>query len=197
MFDSPFGKGKMLMGDNRYASAILGGFKFSTIFMAYSGSPLAILATGAYLNTNPASGTSLPFLKPGRFTSARINGRWGSGITAAAPGAITYVDAGAFESSADASAPAPANYMFSTIARTSPLGLQSPANYNLDVSLRRVFGLPFFESAKITIEGDLYNVTNHTLFGSIGTTVGSSNFGQIGGQSNNSRSGQLSGRIEF
>jgi hypothetical protein len=206
VFDLPFGKGHYI--DNKYAAAALGGFKFSTIFMAYSGSPLAITAQAPYLNTMGAgiSGTALPFLRPG-VTGARKNGRWGQGTVAnsclnqpapCTPTNPTYIDAGVFAAStATDTSLVPYNYMFSTIARTSPLGLQSPANYNLDISLRRSFGLHFKESAHVTIEGDLYNVTNHTAFGGIGTVVGSSNFGQVSTQSNTPRDAQVSARIEF
>jgi NAD(P)-dependent dehydrogenase (short-subunit alcohol dehydrogenase family) len=38
-----------------------------------------------------------------------------------------------------------------------------PGNYDIDISLRRSFGLPF-ESSRLTLEGDLYNLTNHAQF---------------------------------
>lgn len=199
VFDLPFGRGHYF--DSKFAAGALGGFKFSTIFMAYSGSPLAITAQAPYLNTTGAgvSGTALPFLKPGRL-GARVNGRWGQGTVAAPPSGSSnpsYIDSSVFANTTDGSLGAAQNYTFSTIARTSPLGLQSPANYNLDISLRRTFGLHLGETSRITIEGDLYNVTNHTLFGGIGTVVGSTNFGQVSTQSNTPRDAQLSARIEF
>ena len=204
VFDLPFGKGHYI--DNKYAAGAFGGFKFSTIFMAYSGSPLAITAQAPFLNTSGGvQTTAMPFLVPGR-TRARQNGRWGQG-TVANPclgvlGACTnvnpsYVDMNAFASTQNGALTPAQDYHISTIARTSPLGLQSPANYDLDISLRRTFPLHLGETSHLTIEGDLYNVTNHTQFGGIGQVVGSSNFGQVSTQSNTSRDAQLSARIEF
>lgn len=205
VFDSPFGKGRAI--DNKYASAVFGGFKFSTIFMAFSGSPLAITAQAPYLNTSGGiQTTAMPFLNPG-YTRARIKGRWGQG-TVANPCLYvpmgqkctfvnpSYIDTTPFAMAGNGLSAAQ-DYHISTIARTSPLGLQSPASYNLDISLRRSFPLHMGEGKHITLEGDLYNVTNHTQFGGIGTVVGSSNFGQVSVQSNSPRDAQLSARIEF
>ncbi len=199
VFDAPFGKGHMI--DSKYAAAAFGGFKFSTIFMAYSGSPLALTAQAPYLapvTTGAGFGTAEPFATVGR-TRARVNGRWGQGTVANAGTGQnpSYIDSTAFASTSNGGLTSAQNYTISTIARTAPFGLQSPANYNLDISLRRTFGLHLGETSRLTIEGDLYNVTNHTLFGGIGTVVGSSNFGQVSTQSNTARDAQLSARIEF
>ncbi len=200
VFDAPFGKGHMV--DSKYAAAAFGGFKFSTIFQAYSGSPLAITAQAPFLapsTTGAGFGTAMPFATAGR-TRARQNGRWGQGTLASTVAGATnpsYIDQNAFASTANGGLSTAQNYTISTIARTSPFGLQGPANYNLDISLRRTFSLHFSESARLTLEGDLYNVTNHTQFGGIGQVVGSTNFGQVSTQSNTSRDAQLSGRIEF
>jgi hypothetical protein len=69
-------------------------------------------------------------------------------------------------------------------------------NYEWDISLRRTFGLGF-EGVHMTLQGDLYNVTNHTEFGGIGTTFGSSSFGTVSSQANSSRDAQLMARFEF
>ena len=47
------------------------------------------------------------------------------------------------------------------------------------------------------LEADLYNVTNHTQFGGIGTVFGSATFGTVSTQANTSRDAQLTARIEF
>ncbi len=203
VFDAPFGRGHLI--DNKYASGAFGGFKVSTIFMAYSGSPLAITAQAPFLNTTQGiSVVAMPFVNPGRLR-ARQNGRWGQGTLAnpclGVTGTCTaqnpsYIDSTAFASTGNGLTSAQ-DYHISTIARTSPLGLQSPANYDLDISLRRSFPLHLGETSHLTLEGDLYNVTNHTQFGGIGTVVGSSNFGQVSVQSNLPRDAQLSARFEF
>jgi len=62
--------------------------------------------------------------------------------------------------------------------------------------VRRTFGL-HYEGVKLMLEGDLYNVTNHTQFGGIGTTYGSATFGQVSTQANNPRDAQLTAKILF
>jgi len=49
----------------------------------------------------------------------------------------------------------------------------------------------------MTLEGDLYNLTNHTQFLVGGTVFGSASFGTVSGQANTSRDAQLSVRVEF
>jgi hypothetical protein len=90
-------------------------------------------------------------------------------------------------------------HAFGNAARTAPFGLYGPGNYDIDISLRRSFAIPHFERSHHLLEGDLYNVTNHTQFGGIGTTFGgpTSNFGQVSSQANLSRDAQLAARFEF
>jgi hypothetical protein len=77
VWDMPFGR-TILVG-NTWERAILGGFKISGVYQAYSGSPLAITATAC--QTNPAQITCEPTLNP-NFTAkvARQNGKWGHGV---------------------------------------------------------------------------------------------------------------------
>ena len=211
VWDLPFGKGN-LGGARAWSRALLGGFKFSEIFQAWSGSPLAI--TGSACQTNPAQSGCYPNLNPSFSGPIRVNGEWGHGITAANPNAISYIAPSggtqgaptgpfiqpsllAVTSAFPNGSPFAPSYTFSNAPRTAPYGLIGPGNYDLDISLRRSFGLHVSESTKLTLQADMYNVTNHTQFGNIGTTVGNSNFGTVGGQANTSRDVQLSGRIEF
>jgi hypothetical protein len=207
VWDLPFGKGD-LGGSQAWERAILGGFKFSGIFQAYSGSPLAIL--GSSCQTNPALTTTAcePTMNPLYSGSARVNGGWGAGITAANPSAISYIapsggtlaaPTGPFIAPTSTllnSVWAPA-YTFGNAPRTAPYNLYGPGNYDVDISLRRSFGLHLGESSRLSLQADMYNVSNHTRFGGIGTTLGSSNFGAVSTQANTSRDIQLSGRIEF
>jgi len=73
----PFGKS--IFGEQPLERAILGGFKLSGIYQAYSGSPLAI--TGSTCQTNPADQTCEPTLNSNFSGSARQNGKWGTGVT--------------------------------------------------------------------------------------------------------------------
>jgi hypothetical protein len=80
VWDWPFGK--TILANKFVERAIFGGFKFSGVYQAYSGSPLAITASAC--QTNPASAQSTsscaPTLNPNFSGSARQNGKWGSGI---------------------------------------------------------------------------------------------------------------------
>jgi hypothetical protein len=197
IWDMPFGRS--ILASNYLERAVLGGFKFSTIFQAFSGSPLFI--TSSSCNTNPAqtnyggsNGACMPSLNPAFTGLARINGKWGSGVTAANFSSTTtpsnhFIDSSAFV----------ANnlYQFGNAPRTGAFNIYGPGNYNLDISLRRSINLHITESSKFSFQAELYNVTNHTQFTVANTIWGNSSFGQVGGQANNPRQAQLSGRIEF
>ena len=60
VWDMPFGRS--VLAGSAWERAILGGYKFSEIFQAFSGSPLAI--TGSSCQTNPAESTCNPMLNP-------------------------------------------------------------------------------------------------------------------------------------
>ena len=188
VYDLPFGRGA-IGGENAVARAFFSGFKFSTIFQArFAADHYRILLRG-----QPGCRYLLPNLQPLLRRQSRKD-QWivGAGITAANP-ATKYIDTNAFIlTPSTAAAP-----VFSNAARTAPYGITGPGNYSLDVSLRRSFGIPGWERAHLLLEGDLYNVTNHTQFGGIGTSFGSGNFGQVSNQSNLSRDAQLTGRFEF
>jgi hypothetical protein len=85
--------GKTILASNSAERAVLGGFKFSGIFQAYSGSPLAITATSCQTNpSTPMSSTSCaPTLNPNFIGSARIAGKWGKGATTANYNTNSYI----------------------------------------------------------------------------------------------------------
>ena len=130
----------------------------------------------------------------------RIHGKWGEGVTAAnfnasnssttQSSANQFIDVRGFQT-------AP-NFVFGNTARTAPYSIYGPGNYQLDLALLRSFPLHLGESSRLNLRAEMYNVTNHTLFGVASTVWGASNFGQVtSNPSYNRRSVQLSGRIEF
>ncbi|HEY1741666.1 MAG TPA: carboxypeptidase regulatory-like domain-containing protein [Granulicella sp.] len=205
----PFGSGH-LGGNHGWMRAAFGGFKFSEILQMYSGSPLALTASAG--QTNPAVSTVEPMLNPSFSGSARVGGRWGHGNTYGSP--VSYIASSACSTAQAPTGPfispvaptgqttclntsyAPA-YTFGNAPRTAPHGLTGPGNFDLDISLRRTFNLHLGQGTKLSLQADLYNVTNYVFFGGIGTTLGSSSFGQVSSQVNNPRAAQLSGRFEF
>ncbi|HEV2578910.1 MAG TPA: carboxypeptidase-like regulatory domain-containing protein [Acidobacteriaceae bacterium] len=188
VWELPFGRS--IANSHEWQRAILGGYRFSTIYQAYSGSPLPI--TGASCNANPAQSTCMPSYSGTFSPDANVmpNGHWGHGVTRTNYNTISFINSAAF-----AYAPA---YTFGNLPRTAPYNLYSPGNYNVDISLRRAFALHFTESAHVSLQADLYNVTNHTQFTVASPIYGNSSFGQVSGtQANARRSAQLSARIEF
>jgi hypothetical protein len=123
---------------------------------------------------------------------ARINGKWGNGVTRTtfnSPSNV-YIDSNAFVTTG--------NFVFGNTARTAPYNIYGPGNYNWDISLRRSFPLHLGESSRLSLQGDLYNVTNHTQFTVASPVFGNASFGQVSGtQANTRRSAQLSARIDF
>jgi hypothetical protein len=204
----PFGSGK-LGGGHAWTRALLGGFKFSEILQMYSGSPLAITASA--VQTNQAQAVNMPTLNPLYHGNPHINGRWGHGSTSAL--GLSNIAASTNTSTTGGCAPsgpfiapvaaclnsafAPA-YTFGNAPRTAPYGLTGPGNFDIDISLRRVFPL-HFEGSKLSIQADLYNVTNYVFFSasSLGVVVGNANFGTFSQQNNNARAAQISARLEF
>jgi hypothetical protein len=188
VWDLPIGRS--ILANSPWERAVFGGFKFSQIFQAFSGSPLPI--TGATCNTNPAQTTCMPSYNPSFAGPARINGNWGHGVTR-----TTFNSAKNVFINSNAFVYAP-SYTFGNLPRTAPYNIYGPGNYNLDISLRRSFPLHLGETARLNLQGDLYNVTNHTQFTVASPVFGNSSFGQVSGtQANTRRSAQLAARIEF
>jgi hypothetical protein len=96
-----------------------------------------------------------------------MNGDRGHGGNTTTLKTLQFINPAAFLTTASTAA-AP---LFSNAPRTAPYNLYGPANYDIDISLRRSFGL-HFEGPHLLLQADLYNLTNHTQFGGIGTVFG-------------------------
>ncbi|HVN93385.1 MAG TPA: TonB-dependent receptor [Terracidiphilus sp.] len=205
VWQMPFGK--TLFAGNALNRALLGGYTISGVYQAFSGSPLALTESAS--QTNPAQSTAMPIMNPqyGYNVSARQNGKWGKGITAANTGAISYIVPSTGTSAINAKGPfenpvtgvlSSYAYQFSDARRTAPYGLFGPGNYQLDLALVRSFPLHFTETASLNIRAEWYNVTNHTWFAVASTAVGNSSFGDVTSNSIATRkAAQFSARINF
>jgi Carboxypeptidase regulatory-like domain len=191
VWDMPFGRS--ILNGSSWERAVFGGFKFSEIFQAFSGSPLYI--TEASSNPNPAAAVNLPSLNPAFSGPARINGKWGQGVTAANYSSTTnpanqFINNSAFVTNTA--------YQFGNSPRTAPYNIYGPGNYDLDLGINRSFPLHFTESARFNFRADWYNITNHTWFAVASTAWGNANFGQVAPNTTAPRkSAQLSARIDF
>ncbi|MGD0547175.1 MAG: carboxypeptidase regulatory-like domain-containing protein, partial [Terracidiphilus sp.] len=206
----PFGK--TVLADKNLERAILGGFKFSGIYQAYSGSPLAITESSA--QTNQAESSTAPaILNPNFSGKVRQNGKkWGKGVSTN-PGDpnyytnVSFITPSTGTTTANAAGPfmnpvstilSSYAYQFSDAPRTAPYGLVGPGNYQLDLAMVRSFPLHITKTSKFDFRAEWYNVTNHTQFSVASTAVGNASFGQV--TSNgiaNRKAAQFSGRIEF
>jgi hypothetical protein len=205
VWDMPFGK--TVFNQNPIGRAVIGGFKFSGVFQAYSGSPLALTESSS--QTNPAEVNHVPIMNPNFSGQVRINGKWGHGASGDPryPVAISYIAPSTGTSVSTASGPfmnpvsgvlSSYAYKFGDAPRTAPYNLYGPGNYGLDLAIVRTFPLHITESSKLNFRAEWYNVTNHTQFGVASTAVGNGSFGQVGQSSiYNRRAGQFSARIEF
>jgi len=219
----PFGKS--VFAGSPVGRAILGGFKVSGVFQAFSGSPLAL--TESANQTNPAEINHVPIMNPNFTGQVRVNGKWGHGASGDPryPNAISYIAqsvggkdktsgsvvvpaSGPFISPVAPTSPSnqvsllnspsPYDYKFGDSPRTAPYNLYGPGNYNLDLSMSRTFPLHITEATKLNFRAEWYNVTNHTQFGIASTAVGNGSFGQVAQSSIYTRkAAQFSARVEF
>ena len=205
VWDMPFGRS--VLAGSPVERAIMGGFKLSGVFQAFSGSPLALTESSS--QTNPASSNSVPIMNPNFTGQVRVNGKWGQGTSGdprytAAP---SYIAPSTGTSVATAQGPFmnPVTgvlnsyaYLFGDAPRTAPYNLYGPGYYQLDLAMVRSFPLHITEATKLNFRAEWYNVTNNTLFGVASTAVGNGSFGQVN-QSGiyNRKSAQFSARIDF
>jgi hypothetical protein len=211
VWDLPLGRS--VLAHNEVERAIFGGFKFSEIFQAFSGSPLAI--TAATCQTNQALSTCNPNINPNFSGPIRVGGKWGAGAVASsttpksflapttnasATPTTTCVPSGPFILAAAPclnSSFAPA-YTFPNASRTAPYGAFGPGNYQLDLALVRSFKLHITESSRFNFRAEMYNVTNKTFFAVASSQVGNALFGTVTTSPNyNRRAAQFSARLEF
>ena len=201
VYQLPFGKGHW-GGGNPLVSNVVGGWAFSAIFQHQAGNPLSI--TSKNCDLPGVGGTCYPIYNPSFTGSARQNGGWGHGATAATLRKIQYINPAAFEATTQLSNP----FVIGNTTRTAPDGLFAPGDDRWQGSLRRTFNIMPDGRVKFVFEADVFNATNNVLFGStssnehggIGEQVtdnGSPSLGVVNGQSNQPRQWQFEGHIDF
>jgi hypothetical protein len=185
----PFGSS--VLAGSPVERAILGGFTFSGVYQAYSGSPL-VITVGSCQNNPAQPGNYCPAaLTPG-FSKAwvRQNGKWGNGANLSNYTKISYINSSAFQRADD--------YTYGNAPRTAAYNLYGPGNYQLDLAMSRSFPLHITEATKLDFRAEWYNITNHTLFSVASAAWGNANFGQIAQASGaNRKAAQFSARINF
>jgi len=222
-YDLPFGKGHI--GDSSFLiRTIAGGWTLSGIDTYYSGTPLFVTSSVCNSSLQPGAGQCMPDLNPD-FTgkSIRQNGPWGKGVTATTFSSIHYLQ-GSLSSNGNGTAAAATSltggwdnhnnpiacsnpafpfcdvnpFKIGDAPRAGAFQLRNPGTPNLNLGLRRTFGLGP-ERLKFVFAADCQNVFNKVTFSGINASVDSASFGTVSSATNNggSRDFQFSGRINF
>lgn len=151
---SPFGKGQRWLNSGGWSSKLAGGWQLSLLFVAYSGMPFTVSASGTSLNA-PGNSQQADLIGSGQVA---IFGNVG-------PGQL-YFDTSRF-------APVTA-VRFGTSGFDNIFG---PGLANVDLGLSRNF--KFGERWNLLFRANAFNLTNTPSFSNPNSTVGSSSFGQI------------------
>jgi len=173
LYELPWGPGKKWLNEG-LASTIIGGWQFSSIFVAYSGTPLNILASGT-LNT-PGNA-----LYADAVSEQKVLGGLGPGEQ--------YLD--------KASYAIPAVGTLGNMTRNG--GPDGPGFWGIDSSLFKRFG---FSGGRrfAEVRVDAFNLTNSVRWDNpneANRTVGSAAFGQLNATIGGQRSLRFGGRFVF
>jgi len=175
----PFGHGKKWLNSG-IASAVLGGWRVSSIYTISVGSPFGItdnsygFCNGAGTLSDRPNVTGNP-LPSGFHQTVGQNGLW-------------------FDRSAlDFSGTCPAAFATSNPQFTGPFdtskafgnapryftNVRNPGVNNLDFSVQKDFRIPAGEQTRIAFSADFFNLPNHPQFGEPASDPESSNFGKV------------------
>lgn len=149
-YELPFGKGKRWLSDNKFASALAGGWQLSWLYGGFSGYPFTVSADGASLN---APGSSQ---RADQVTSS-VKKLGGIGL------GTPFYDPTAFAPVTGA--------RFGTVGFNT---LLSPGTANLDLGLFREFRIT--EGIKLQFRTEAFNATNTPHFGAPQSNVSNANF---------------------
>src|SRR5439155_16733174 len=134
LFELPFGRGKT-WATRGFASRLLSGWQTNGMFVAYTGTPFTITASGADLNA-PGSSQTADQVTPGK---VKILGQIGANTS--------WFDPLAFRQ--------PGGVRFGTTGRNTLFG---PGLWNVNLSLFRTFRVT--ERVKTEFKAEAFNLTN-------------------------------------
>ncbi|MDQ6678529.1 MAG: hypothetical protein M3Z09_14680 [Acidobacteriota bacterium] len=168
-FDLPFGAGKPWLSDSRAASAVLGGWRATTIYQVQTSLPFTPSLSFDAANAGTVT-------RPNRVCDGNIDQRtvqhWFDTSCFVAPPSLTFGNSGRNV-------------------------LRAPGRNNLDVSLQRDFRLPVEHNSILQFRLEAFNVLNHPQFAAPGATVGNATNGIITSTSNENRQLQVGVRLAF
>ncbi len=198
VYDLPVGRGRQFASSiHPAANAIIGGWQFSTIFLAQTG-PFMTPSVGSVDPSGSGSGLSRT-QHPDRISngnsSSRTTDQWFDVNAFVCPGLTTRVANNCRIGVNPARDAAP-------IGRFGTAGvgiIRGPGTINLSVGLTKAFYLT--ERIKLEAGGSFTNISNHPNLADPNMTVTSSAFGRItsarSSELGGSRTGQVSMRLSF
>jgi hypothetical protein len=174
LYQLPVGKGKrFLNGANALTDQVLGGWNVGTIVTLDSGAPTNVFTNGDVANTGwgnqraQRTGAN-PYLSSGG--GGKALKQWLNAAAFAQPAAFTRGNEGRND-------------------------LHIPSFKNLDFNATKNFSL--FESSKLIFKAEMFNIFNHTNYGTPSNTVGSNGFGQILSANGQGRLVQFGLKVQF
>jgi len=168
-FELPFGTGKPFLTNSRLASALLGGWRATSIYQFQTGLPFTPALSFDAANAGTVT-------RPNRVCDGNIDN----------PTRLRWFDTNCFV--------APASLSFGNSGRNI---LRAPGRNNLDLSVQRDFRMPIEHPTILQFRLEAFNSLNHPQFGTPGATVGNATYGIINGTASESRQLQLGARVTF
>ena len=168
----PFGRGAQFLNNNRFADAVIGGWRASATFQVQDGNPFTPTINGDLNNSNaqPAS-------------NFRLRPNVVGNPIAQHPTLTQYFNTAAYA--------LPAANTYGNASRNS---LYGPGYESFNTSLGKTFH--YNETIGLSIRADVNNILNHPTFG-VPNTDTTNGGGSITSTSNQSRNMQLSARFAF
>lgn len=183
VYTLPFGRGKEYLANvNRVVDEFVGGWKFSMVFLTYTGFPnteTAITQTiSTYYNGAPQQRPDKVGLLPKHARTTTVGGVFWFGAQSPTDIAQAYVQ------------PAGANFGNAKVG-----DLRGPGYASVDFSAFKDFRI--FGEHKLGMEVDAYNALNTTNYGNPTVNTGSNVFGEITSVRGAARTVQIAAKYQF
>ncbi|GAA3763839.1 carboxypeptidase-like regulatory domain-containing protein [Terriglobus aquaticus] len=173
IYQLPFGLNQQFLNHNRFADAVIGGWRVSSTFQLQDGNPFTPTINSQQTSDFALSGGSNFRLRPNLVGNPNPAHRT----------LLQYFDTNAYEQ--------PAPYTYGNVHRNS---LYGPGYESFNASIGKTFH--YTETIGLSIRADVNNILNHPTFGVPNTDL-TNGGGQITSTSNAARNMQLSARFAF
>ncbi|MGA2327883.1 MAG: TonB-dependent receptor [Bryobacteraceae bacterium] len=180
-YQIPFGRGRKYFSGG-LLSSILGGWDTNYVFMARSGQPYTLVATGDPANISGSKGNTGNYARPNLV---------GDPNAACTIGGATW-PVGTYMCMFNPAAFAVPTGAYGNLGKMT---YRNEPFYNLDFSVNKNFSLGERRSLQLRFEA--FNILNFQILGTPNTTLGQSNTGQVSGVTSAPRQLQIAAKISF